>query len=62
MKPTAPFRNEFGVFAMAPCRGLALNRTYSTQLFVAGTMGKKPASQHANPFHNISNDRGGAFG
>jgi hypothetical protein len=38
------------------------NRTYSTQLPVAGTMGKKPASQHANPSQNISNDRGGAFG
>jgi len=28
--------------------------------FVAGTMGKKAAWQQANPFHNISNDRGGA--
>jgi hypothetical protein len=30
--------------------------------FVAGTMGKKAAWQQANPFHNISNDRGGACG
>ena len=26
MKPTAPFRNEFSVFATAPCRGLSLSR------------------------------------
>jgi hypothetical protein len=30
--------------------------------FVAGTIGKKAAWQQANPFHNISNDRGGACG
>jgi len=26
MKPTAPFRNNFSVFAMTPCRGLSLSR------------------------------------
>ena len=26
MKPTAPWRNEFSVFATAPCRGLSLSR------------------------------------
>jgi pimeloyl-ACP methyl ester carboxylesterase len=26
MKPTAPLRNRFSVFAMTPCRGLALSR------------------------------------
>jgi hypothetical protein len=37
-------------------------RTHNETLFVAGTMGKKAAWQQANPFHNISNDRGGACG
>src|ERR1700736_1407725 len=26
MKPTAPLRGNFGVFAMTPCRGLSLSR------------------------------------
>jgi hypothetical protein len=26
MKPTAPFRNKFSVFATTPCRGLSLSR------------------------------------
>ena len=26
MKPTAPFRNEFSVFATTPCRGLSPSR------------------------------------
>ena len=26
MKPTAPFRNNFSVFATTPCRGLSLSR------------------------------------
>jgi hypothetical protein len=26
MKPTAPWRNKFSVFATTPCRGLSLSR------------------------------------